>query len=170
MPMLNLEKPRGFFAVAAVFFLLLICAVPCEGQGAKTITLEIIPLEEASGGAVRVEAEIAANVDERAEGLMWRKAVPEGSGMIFVYPRDERMSFWMKNTLVPLSIAFIDSRGVLREILDMEPQDLTPVKSAGYRRFALEVPQGWFAKNGIEAGSALSPKTLQALKAIPARD
>ena len=90
--------------------------------------------------------------------------------MIFVYPRDERMSFWMKNTLVPLSIAFIDSRGVLREILDMKPHDLTPVKSGGYRRYALEVPQGWFAKNGIDAGSSLSAKTLEALKAIPVRD
>ena len=167
--MANLARPRGLLALAAAFFLLLICAAPCPAQAPGRIVLEIIPAD-GGGGIVRVEAEVAANVDERAEGLMWRKSVPEGSGMVFVYPRDERMSFWMKNTLVPLSIAFIDSRGVLREILDMEPHDLTPVRSGGYRRFALEVPQGWFAKNGIGAGSALSPESLQALRAIPARD
>ena len=162
-------KLRSFFAFPAIFLLLFASGAFCAAQAADRITLDIIPLDE-SGAVVCVEAEIAASIDERAEGLMWRKSVPDGSGMIFVYPRDERMSFWMKNTLVPLSIAFIDSRGILREILDMEPHDLTPVKSAGYRRFALEVPQGWFAKNGIEAGSALSPKTLLELKAIPARD
>ena len=162
-------KPLRFFAFAGLFLLLLMSGAPCEAQEANRIILEIIPLNE-NGNTVCVEAEIAASVDERAEGLMWRKEVPDGSGMIFVYPRDERMSFWMKNTLVPLSIAFIDSRGVLREILDMKPQDLTPVKSGGYRRYALEVPQGWFAKNGIAAGSSLSPKTLIELKAIPAHD
>ena len=162
----TLVKPLRFFAFAGLFLLLLMSSA---AQEANRIILEIIPLDESSR-RVCVEAEIAASVDERAEGLMWRKEVPDGSGMIFVYPRDERMSFWMKNTLVPLSIAFIDSRGVLREILDMKPQDLTPVKSGGYRRYALEVPQGWFAKNGIAAGSSLSPKTLIELKAIPAHD
>ena len=163
-------RTRLFFA-AAFFLFLLAPASVCLAQGRERIVLEILP---AGGGesaaAVKVEAEIAADAASREEGLMWRKSVPAGSGMIFIYPRDERMRFWMKNTLVPLSIAFIDSRGVLREILDMEPLDLTGVQSGGFRRFALEVPQGWFAENGIAAGSALSQETLDALKAIPARE
>ncbi len=157
---------RRFFTGAAFFLFLLARAASCDAQEAGRIVLEIIPVDEAA--AVCVTAEIAADTDSRAEGLMGRKSVPDGSGMIFIYPRDERMSFWMKNTLVPLSIAFIDSRGVLREIFDMEPLDLTPVKSSGFRRFALEVPQGWFSANGIVAGSRLSSETLEALKAIPA--
>ena len=160
---------RRFFTATAVFLLFIPIATFCEGEGQASakIALEILPAEGAT--AVLVEAEIAADVDSRAEGLMWRESVPAGCGMIFIYPRDERMSFWMKNTSVPLSIAFIDSRGVLREILDMQPFDLTPVKSSGYRRFALEVPQGWFAENGIRAGSRLSSKTLEELRAIPSK-
>lgn len=163
---MNLRRP---FAAKAIFPLLLLATLaPCAAQGPARISLEIVPQGESA--AATVEAEIAADAAARAQGLMWRKSVPDGSGMVFVFPRDERMSFWMKNTLAPLSIAFIDSRGVLREILDMEPHDLTPVRSPGFRRYALEVPQGWFARNGIAAGSALSPGSLEALRAIPARD
>lgn len=155
--------------VATLFHAFLLLAAPSRPLAAsERIALEILPAGGEGGQAINVIAEIASTPEARETGLMGRRVLPAGSGMIFIYPRDERMSFWMKNTRVPLSIAFIDSRGVFREIFDMKPFDLTPVKSSGFRRFALEVPQGWFSENGIAAGSTLSGKTLEKLKAIPA--
>ncbi len=149
----------------AAFLALFTLNAHLEPLASGRLVLEILP-SGLDGAVVEVNAEIASTPEERERGLMWRQSVPEGSGMIFIYPRDEKMSFWMKNTNVPLSIAFIDSRGVFREIFDMKPLDLTPVQSAGYRRFALEVPQGFFLRKGIAPGSAFSKKTLKSLKEI----
>jgi uncharacterized membrane protein (UPF0127 family) len=107
------------------------------------------------GGEVPVKAEIARTGAERAQGLMYRKELEDGSGMLFVFDRDEILSFWMKNTLIPLSIAYIASDGRIVEIYDMEPGNLNPVKSSRSVRYALEVPQGWFARAGIGPGSRL---------------
>lgn len=145
-----------------------------DAASVGTIALEIERTEagdaDRSAPGVSVAAEIAADASSRARGFMHRKEIPPGTGMIFVYPRDERMSFWMKNTGVPLSIAFIDSRGVFREIFDMEPFCLEPVQSSGFRRYALEVPQGWFSENGLAPGCRFSPETLDALKNVGATD
>jgi uncharacterized protein len=103
-------------------------------------------------GSVKVNVEIADTDAERMKGLMFRKAVPEGTGMLFVFEKDEKLSFWMKNTEVPLSIAYITSDGTVSQILDMQPFSLAPVPSERYVRFALEVPQGWFAKVGVKVG------------------
>jgi uncharacterized membrane protein (UPF0127 family) len=72
--------------------------------------------------------------------------------MLFIYERDQILSFWMKNTLIPLSIAFISSDGHILEIRDMSPQSLSPVKSSRSARFALEVPQNWFTRANITPG------------------
>jgi uncharacterized membrane protein (UPF0127 family) len=109
-----------------------------------------------SGGMVTVSAEYAVTDGERAKGLMWRSGLNGGEGMLFVYDRDIMMSFWMKNTLIPLSIAFISSRGEILEIFDMVPQDTHPVKSQRHCRYALEVPQGWFAEAGVRAGDMIT--------------
>jgi uncharacterized membrane protein (UPF0127 family) len=108
------------------------------------------------GGAVTVAAEFAMTDSERAKGLMWRTAANDGEGMLFVYDRDMQMSFWMKNTLIPLSIAFISSRGEILEMRDMEPQDTRAVRSERSCRYALEVPQGWFSRAGIRTGDTVS--------------
>jgi len=84
--------------------------------------------------------------------------------MIFAYEADQQMHFWMKNTPHALSIAFIDAEGVLREICDMEPFSLETVSSERSVRFALEVPQGWFARAGLKAGDRLTKESLAALK------
>jgi uncharacterized membrane protein (UPF0127 family) len=81
---------------------------------------------------------------------MYRKSLDDGKGMLFVFDRDESLSFWMKNTLIPLSIAFIASDGRILEIRDMEPESLTPVHSSRSVRYALEVPQGWFDRAGVK--------------------
>ena len=80
---------------------------------------------------------------------MGRKTIPDGTGMLFAFTADQRMLFWMKNTPHPLSIAYIDSEGIIREIYDMTPLSLETVASERSLRYALEVPQGWFSRVGI---------------------
>jgi uncharacterized membrane protein (UPF0127 family) len=106
-------------------------------------------------GLVKITAEIARTEEERSTGLMFRKKLADGEGMLFVFDRDQQLSFWMKNTLIPLSIAFIASDGRIIDIKDMQPQDLNPVKSSRSVRYALEVPQGWFTRTGIGLGDTV---------------
>jgi uncharacterized membrane protein (UPF0127 family) len=100
-------------------------------------------------------AEIASSPGQREQGLMHRKELKDGNGMIFVFERDEVLSFWMKDTLVPLSIAYIAQDGRILEIHDMQPGNLNPVRSSRSARYALEVPQGWFDRVGIVPGDRL---------------
>jgi uncharacterized membrane protein (UPF0127 family) len=86
---------------------------------------------------------------------MHRRNLPDGEGMLFVFERDQILSFWMKNTFIPLSIAFIASDGRIIDIRDMEPQSLSAVKSTRSVRYALEVPQGWFTRQGIREGDRI---------------
>jgi uncharacterized membrane protein (UPF0127 family) len=111
-----------------------------------------ISIIKRDGTSVVVKAEIARTQEEHARGFMERKNIPAGTGMLFVFTQDQILSFWMKNTPTPLSIAYIDSSGVIREIHDMTPFSLSGVTSAISVRYALEVPQGWFASVGVTAG------------------
>jgi len=108
-------------------------------------------------GDVRINAEVADDPDEKTIGLMGRKELAEGSGMLFVFSGPQPMGFWMKDTLIPLSIAYINGHGVIREIHDMQPLEENSITSM-FRDlvYALEVPQGWFAKNGILAGDKVT--------------
>ena len=112
-------------------------------------------LEKAGGGEVPIRAEIARTEDERSTGLMYRKKLPDGKGMLFVFDRDRILSFWMKDTLIPLSIAFIGYNGRILEIRDMQPRDLSSIQSGRAARYALEVPQGWFDRVGLNVGDRL---------------
>lgn len=100
--------------------------------------------------------EIADTPDERAVGLMNRESLPEDAGMLFVWPEDTGSGFWMKNTLIPLSIAFIDAAGVIVDIQDMQPQDDTLHYSSSPYRHAVEANQGWFAEHGISPGDTVT--------------
>jgi uncharacterized membrane protein (UPF0127 family) len=86
---------------------------------------------------------------------MFRTSLAEGRGMLFVFDRDQIMSFWMRNTRIPLSIAYIRSDGGILEIRDMRPLDESLVRSSRSVRYALEVPQGWFDRVGVKAGDRL---------------
>lgn len=107
-------------------------------------------------GKATVRAEVADDPIERNIGLMARTSLAEGDGMLFVFPQPQPMNFWMRNTPLPLSIAYINGAGVIREIHDMEPLKDTPIRSM-FRdlQYALEVPQGWFAKHGILPGDRI---------------
>ena len=110
---------------------------------------------DGGGTAHTLTVELARTDAQRAQGLMHRKTLKDGEGMLFIFERDQPLSFWMKNTLVPLSIAFISSDGRIFEIYDMEPGNLNSVKSSRSGRYALEVAQGWFSRAGIGVGGKL---------------
>jgi uncharacterized membrane protein (UPF0127 family) len=104
-------------------------------------------------GADTVLAEVAATADERAEGLMYREEVPDGTGMLFVFPDSQIRSFWMANTYVALDIAYMDPSFRVVDIVAMEPLDTESVPSAAPAMYGLEVRQGWFAAQGIGVGA-----------------
>jgi uncharacterized membrane protein (UPF0127 family) len=110
---------------------------------------------ETSAGKIPVTVELAVKPAEKEAGLMFRKTLAAGTGMLFVYDRDQVMTFWMKNTPLPLSIAFIAQDGRITEIRDMEPFSLSHVRSKRSVRYALEAPKGWFDLVGISAGDRL---------------
>ncbi|HNR99536.1 MAG TPA: DUF192 domain-containing protein [Planctomycetota bacterium] len=103
----------------------------------------------------RLAVELAVNDRDRVKGYRFRARVPEGTGMLFVYPVAVFPRFVMSNVTVPLSIAFIDDEGRIRQICDMQPMAEQTTVGAFKVRYALEVPQGWFARNGIAEGEAL---------------
>ena len=110
----------------------------------KTVTLSV--------GSASLQAEIASTDLERNRGLMYRKSLADGHGMLFVFDYDQKVSFWMKNTVIPLSIAYIASDGTITQILDLVPRSEEARSSERSIRYALEVPQGWFAKVGVKEG------------------
>ncbi|MDQ7839672.1 MAG: DUF192 domain-containing protein [bacterium] len=128
-------------------------AVPGDGLG----TLRIYQ----DGLRATLQVEIVASVETRSKGLMFRKSLPKDAGMLFVFEVDGRWGFWMKNTLIPLSIGFIDSRWRLLEILDMQvapdPANgpFTIYEPSAPYRYALEVDQGYFKRKGITPGARL---------------
>lgn len=104
-------------------------------------------------GGVPLKVEIADTPRSRQTGLMFRERLPEDEGMLFVFKRVDYLSFWMKNTLIPLSIAFIDADGKIVQMEDMEPLDeQTHHRSAQPVLYALEVNQGWFERHGVHVG------------------
>jgi uncharacterized membrane protein (UPF0127 family) len=123
-------------------------------QGRAQPKLPSVTLGITRGGlpVTKLLAEVADSDIERERGLMFRKDLADGAGMLFVFPSDQRLAFWMKNTQLPLSIAWIESNGTISEILDMTPFSLASVESSRFVRYALEVPQGWFARSGVQVG------------------
>ncbi len=107
-------------------------------------------------GSGTIEAELAFTGEQRQQGLMFRASMPEDYGMLFVFPTDQTLTFWMRDTHIPLSIAFIDAGGRILNLDDMQPlDDKTFHTSNGMARYALEVNQGWFAAHGVQAGDVV---------------
>ena len=122
-----------------------------------------LPILELSAGIHLIRAELAYTFETRAQGLMFRKHLGPNEGMFFVFPQSEPHCMWMKNTLIPLSVAFIDEKGKIISISDMQPQTETSHCAAAPAKFALEMPAGWFATKGIKSGT-----TIQGLEKAPA--
>ena len=114
-----------------------------------------MPVVELSAGFHRIEAEVAANQPARMQGLMQRRSLGPNQGMLFVFPFRDRHCMWMRNTLIPLSVAFLDEAGRIINIADMQPRSEANHCAAAPARFALEMNQGWFASRGLRPGQKI---------------
>jgi uncharacterized protein len=113
------------------------------------------PVIALNAGMYVIKAEVAANDAEREQGLMFREKMAPNEGMLFVFPAPASVCMWMKNTLLPLSVAFMDAQGKIVNIEDMQPQTLDSHCSSKMVRYALEMNQGWFKQKGIKQGNAI---------------
>lgn len=136
---------------AGPYVRMLIVMAACLFAGGA-YTDNMLPTMRLQIGMHIVQAEIANSEDTRSHGLMGRTALPGNSGMLFVFEHPDTYSMWMKNTLIPLSVAFIDEKGVILNIEEMKPLTETVHPSAGPAKFALEMSGGWFAKKGVKPG------------------
>lgn len=146
---------RGPRLAAVALAWLLAAAAGAEGPppGKAQSRLPTVALQV--GGAT-LSAEVARSPEEIRRGLMFRERLADGEAMLFVFDRPQQAGFWMKDTAVPLSVAYLDSNGVVLEIHDLRPHAVDVVWSASDRvRYALEVPQGWFGRQGVRAGQAV---------------
>ena len=114
-----------------------------------------LPRVTLTAGMHLIQAQVAATPEQQATGLMHRKDMPASEGMLFIFERPTRQCFWMKNTLLPLTAAFVADDGTIVNLADMKPQTTDSHCSAQPVRYVLEMNQGWFAKRGIKAGSRL---------------
>ena len=142
---------KRFFSLITILLLL----TPLLSCKSKKLPVKDIKIVRQDGTEFTVKAEIAEKTEDRNHGFMERKNIPDGTGMLFVFEKDQILSFWMKNTPHPLSIAYIDSKGKIRNIYDMTPYSLSSIISTVSVRYALEVPQGWYKKNGITEGDTV---------------
>lgn len=111
------------------------------------------PVIELRAGAHLIKAEVAATLEARDVGLMNRRSLPADRGMLFVFPEAHRHCMWMRNTHIPLSVAFLDDTGVIVNIADMQPDTLAEHCAARPVRYALEMNRGWFQRKGLGPGS-----------------
>jgi uncharacterized membrane protein (UPF0127 family) len=147
MKTFELDKPR---AGRFLLFVAALAAASLAWADAKprTTTVKVGP------HALRVE--VVANDAERAQGLMNRKSLGKDDGMLFIFDEPAYHGMWMKNTLIPLSVAFIDRDGTILNILDMEPQTEDTHMSAGPSIYAIETNKGWFAAKKLKAGDKVT--------------
>lgn len=133
--------------------LLLFTISLCSAQGTPQLDLPKIKL---SVGMHLISAQVAATPEQRAVGLMFRQDMPQGEGMLFVFDDATPQCFWMKNTLLPLTAAFVADDGTIVNLANMKPQTTDSHCSAKPVKYVLEMNLGWFEKKGVKAGSKLS--------------
>ncbi len=133
--------------------LMAFCALWSAAQEAPQMNLPVVQLQ---AGMHNIRAQVATTVDQRATGLMRRKEMPQHEGMLFVFEQPSVQCFWMKNTLLPLSIAFVADDGTIVNVREMQPQSLESHCSDKPVRYVLEMNRGWFDKKGIKPGAKLA--------------
>ena len=127
--------------------LLMLAALPAYAQ--------TLPVVQLSAGMHLIRAEVAADMATRSRGLMFRKSLAQNAGMVFVFDEASQHCMWMKNTLIPLSVAFLDDNGTIINIENMAPQTEDTHCAARPARYALEMDRGWFAARGVKPGAKL---------------
>ena len=162
----SIQKRLKHTSAVLCFLILVAAAVSCtNAERPKREPMTILIESKSTKTTIPIEVEPAVTAQEQERGFMNRKEIPDGTGMIFVFKRDQKLRFWMKDTPHPLSIAFIDSTGRIREVYDMQPFSLDIIASTYSVRYALEVAQGYFERAGINARDKLSTESLERLKA-----
>ena len=153
---------RGYGVVLVLLLAGFACGSDGTSGGSPTLTTSSAPsaaaavvFTKANGSDITLAVEIADTPEERARGLMFRERLEADAGMLFVWPNDTGSGFWMKDTQIPLSVAFIDASGKVVDIQDMQPLDETLHHSPAAYRYAVEANQGWFAAHGIESGDSV---------------
>jgi hypothetical protein len=129
------------------------------------VTYAQLPRIQLNAGIHVIRAELANTPESRMQGLMFRKTLGTSDGMLFVFDEPERQCMWMRNTYVPLSVAFIDAKGAILNVEDMEPLTENSHCALGPAKFALEMNKGWFASRGLKAGTRIGGIE----KALPGR-
>lgn len=138
---------------AALLACAAILSTPASAQEGPQLNL---PRVQLTAGFHQIDTQVATTPDEQALGLMFRKEMPQHEGMLFVFPSARQQCFWMKNTLIPLTAAFVADDGTIVNLEDMNPQTTQSHCSKKPVRFVLEVNQGWFERKGLKAGTKLS--------------
>ena len=133
-------------------------SLPGHAQDDPQMNLQRIKL---SAGLYQIDTQVALTPEQRQVGLMFRKQMPQAEGMIFVFEQPAEQCFWMKNTVLPLTAAFVADDGTIVNLADMKPQTTNPHCSTKPVRYVLEMNQGWFAKKGIKAGAKLQGTLFQ---------
>jgi uncharacterized membrane protein (UPF0127 family) len=143
---------KGARMMAFMFLLPVLFAGCTEKDSKESVELAI--------GAKTFTLEIADSPEEREKGLMFRENMPADHGMLFLFERDQLLGFWMKNTIIPLSIAYLDSKGTIIDIFKLVPGDETPVVSSRSVRYAIELNRGAFEAAGASVGTVIDLEPL----------
>ena len=144
-----------------IALLILSLAASVQAQEAPQLNLPRIKL---SAGMHLIDVQLAMTPAHRTTGLMYRREMPQFEGMLFVFDQPARQCFWMMNTLLPLTAAFVADDGTITNLADMKPQTTNSHCSVKAVRYVLEMNQGWFAKHGIKAGYKLGGKPFETVR------
>ena len=142
--------------------LLGLAAVSGNTAHAQDAPQMVLPRIKLSAGLHLIDTQVAASPEQRATGLMFRRSMPLSEGMLFIFEQASVQCFWMKNTLLPLTAAFVADDGTIVNLADMKPQTTDSHCSRQPVRYVLEMNQGWFSKKGIQAGFKLGGKPFEA--------
>lgn len=145
---------RGL-VIAALTVGMMSCWWPFEAQAQSSPQPQSLPTIQLNVGMVNVRAEVARTPQEHSMGLMYRSSMPINHGMLFVFEQRGQQCFWMKNTLIPLSIAFLGDDGRVVNMAEMRAGSVQQHCSAEPVRYALEMNKGWFAKRGVKVGDRI---------------
>lgn len=151
--MLNIKRAASSAALSIATLIFAMSAA--EPASAQQIPQTGLPVVELGAGMHLIHAEVARTDEQRAIGLMARKEMAQNAGMIFVFEQPAQQCFWMRNTLIPLSAAFVGDDGTIVNIVEMQPLSDASHCSAKPVRYVLEMNKGWFDKRGLKAGAKL---------------
>ena len=157
---LSLSNQNQAMKHIAIGLLTLLAMLGNASQAQNTAQMDL-PRTKLSAGIHLIDTQLATNAEQRATGLMFRKEMPVSEGMLFVFEQASQQCFWMKNTLLPLTAAFIADDGTIVNLADMKPQTTDSHCSTQPVRYVLEMNLGWFVKKGIKAGFKLGGKPFE---------